>query len=279
MAQGKQALKSRIRSINATKKITSAMELISNSKLVKQRNMMEKNREYAMYLKDTLAHILMNSEDVENQWLLHRKSEKKLTILFTSDLGLCGGYNSNMLKMVLNDLNPEDPIILIGSKGTSWLSNHGFTTINDYVNSDNCTFQDLAKLADNALSLYQKDEIGAIQVLYTKFVNAVTFTPVMEKLLPISRSKETEVKYSEIIFEPNADSILDQLIPMAIRSLVYSSWLQTKTAEQGSRRIAMENATDNAEELKEKLVLQYNQARQAEVTQEISEIVAGADAI
>lgn len=280
MAQSKQALKGRIRSINATKKITSAMELIANSKLQKQRNMMEKNREYASYLKTMMHSILAACEDEENRYLKRRTSERCLTIIFTSDLGLCGGYNSNMLRYAAANLNADDPMILIGCKGASWLKNRGFNLIGEWSDSDNITFNELGKIADSALRMYLDDEIGKIQVLYTRFVNTVSFEPCLSVLLPFEKQKEQAKKMNAaMIFEPNPEEILENLIPMVVRSLVYSTWLETKTAEQGSRRMAMENATDNAEELTEKLVLQYNQARQAAITQEITEIVAGADAL
>ena len=135
MAQGKQALKSRIRSINSTKKITSAMELIANAKLAKQRNMMEQNREYASVLKDMVQSILANSDSIENKFLVKNKSDKTLTIMFTSDLGLCGGYNSNMLKHVQYNCSKDDPMMVFGIKGRPWLNNRGYKVINDQRNS------------------------------------------------------------------------------------------------------------------------------------------------
>lgn len=280
MAQGKLALKQRIRSINATKKITSAMELIANSKLQKQRGLMEKNREYATVLKTTVGKILSSNQDVENEFLKEKKSDQRLTFIFCSDLGLCGGYNANMMKMAQEYLKPSNPVILIGTKQIHWLELRNFNVINEYVSSDNITFQGIKKLVDDAIDKFKKDEISSIQVLYTEFVNTVTFTPVLETLLPYMASEELQkTNHVQTIFEPSADAILDSLIPMMMQNVVYSIWMQTKTAEQGSRRLAMENATDNATELNEKLVLAYNQARQAAITQEITEIVAGADAL
>lgn len=280
MALSKQALKGRIRSINATKKITSAMELIANSKLQRQRSMMEKNREYAFYLKSMVQSVLAGCEDVDSRFVRTNSSNKTLTILFTSDLGLCGGYNSNMQRYAYQNLNQNDPIILVGSKGRGWLENRGFMIINEAMESDNLSFNELGKIADQALEMFLNQEISKIQVLYTQFVNTVSFQPELTVLLPLEENKEEAKELSAAtIFEPGPNEILEHLIPMYIRSLVYSLWLETKTAEQGSRRLAMENATDNAEELTDKLVLQFNQARQAAITQEITEIVAGADAL
>lgn len=280
MALSKQALKGRIRSINATKKITSAMELIANSKLQRQRNMMEKNREYASYLKSMMQSVLAGCDDADNRFMKINPSKKTLTIMFTSDLGLCGGYNSNMQRYAHQNLNHDDPLILIGSKGRSWLLNRGFTILNEPMESDNLSFNELGKIADQALNMVLNQEVSKIQVLYTRFVNTVSFQPELSVLFPLEKNKEEAKELSAAtIFEPSPNEILENLIPMVMRSLVYSIWLETKTAEQGSRRLAMENATDNAEELTDKLVLQFNQARQAAITQEITEIVAGADAL
>ncbi len=282
MAQGKQALKQRIRSINATKKITSAMELIANSKLQKQRGLMEKNREYAHILKETVGEILFNNKGIENQFLKEKKSEKRLTILFCSDLGLCGGYNINMMKLAQQYVKPGDPVFLIGTKQITWLENRNFNVVRSHISSDNISFRDISKLVQEAIDLFKKDEISGIQVLYTSFINTVTFKPVLDLLLPYYPEK-SDVKgkemHVETLFEPSPNEILNHLIPMAMENIVYSMWMQTKTAEQASRRLAMENATDNATELNDKLVLAYNQARQAAITQEITEIVGGADAL
>lgn len=279
MAQNRQALKSRIRSTQATMKITSAMELMSNSKLQRQRSMMEKNREYSTTLLKTLHHILSESDQVENKYLLKNDSETVLTIVFSSDLGLCGGYNVNMLRYATTFIKKEDPIIVIGSKGRNWLSTRGYNVVNEVIDSDAFDYVEASNMIDKALQQVLSKEIGKIQVVYTYFKNTVTFEPRLEVLFPVEKGQGKLESKQEILFEPNADEILNTLIPMALKSTLYSLWMETKTSEQASRRLAMENATDNAEELKEKLVLQFNQARQAAITQEITEIVAGADSL
>lgn len=279
MAQNRQALKSRIRSTQATMKITSAMELMSNSKLQRQRSMMEKNREYSTTLLKTLHHILSESDQAENKYLLKNDSETVLTIVFSSDLGLCGGYNVNMLRYATTFIKKEDPIIVIGSKGRNWLSTRGYNVVNEVIDSDAFDYVEASNMIEKALQQVLSKEIGKIQVVYTYFKNTVTFEPRLEVLFPVEKGQGKLESKQEILFEPNADEILNTLIPMALKSTLYSLWMETKTSEQASRRLAMENATDNAEELKEKLVLQFNQARQAAITQEITEIVAGADSL
>ena len=279
MAQGKQALKGRIRSVSATRKITSAMELIANAKLQKQRTQMEKNREYADTLRQIMSQILADDPECDCVYLKKNQSQRKLTICFTSDMGLCGAYNSNLLRTAEEKLNPEDPMIVVGMKGLGTLRQKGFNVINEPVGSDHVDHYVFNDLADRALKMFTDGEIGAIQILFCEFVNAVTFTPKLLTLLPLGTVEpEGDQLNVETIFEPSADDILNSLIPMYVRSLIYSTHMQTKTAEQGSRRMAMESATDNADELIDTLTLQFNQARQAAITQEITEIVAGADA-
>lgn len=276
MAQSKQAIKNRIRSINATKKITSAMELLANVKLQKHRNLMSKNSEYALVLKNTLGNIVASNPDIENKFIVKRTSDRHLVFVFSSDLGLCGGYNSNMMK-TLESIR-ADEIILVGTHQYSWLVNRGYNVINDMVSSDSVNFNDLKRLANIAIEKYLNNEIGHIEVVYTKFINTVSFNSEVVELLPLA-DNNIKPNNVETLFEPDCDTILNDLVPMMVHNLLYSLLLETKTSEQASRRLAMENATDNATELNDKLVLAYNQARQSAITQEITEIIGGADAL
>ena len=184
-----------------------------------------------------------------------------------------------MMKLLAASVNHDDPIMVIGSKGRSWLRTRNYTILNEAMESDSFNHEDATFLANKALEMFLADEIGKIQVVYTEFINTVTFRPTMTTLLPQELPSKEQRSNVETMFEPSADEILEELIPMAVRSRLYSLSLETRTSEQASRRMAMENANDNAEELNEKLVLQYNQARQAAITQEIAEIVAGADSL
>lgn len=280
MAQGKQALKRRIRSVQATKKITGAMEMIATGKLQKQKGMMQQNKEYASYLKDTVQQIMADNADLENQYFVQTEDTNPLTIVFTSDLGLCGGYNSNMFRYMLENMDSKHPVMLIGIKGIPFMRRARYQVLNTAVGSDNMSHAELSKFANSALEMFRKKEITSIRILYTKFVNSISFVPELVTLLPVKKEAiEAKKSYIATEFEPNPNAILNDLVPMYVRSLVYSYWLESKTSEQASRRLAMENATDNAEELIDTLVLQYNQARQAAITQEITEIVAGSDAL
>ena len=280
MAQGMQALRRRIRSTENTMKITSAMELLANSKLMKIRNDMEKNKEYASVLRSTLQQVMSKGRSLDSPYLRTKDSKKALSIVFSSDLGLCGGYNSSMFRYAMEMIDKEDPIMVVGSKLRNWLSARDYDVVNEYINSDEISYAHVSRLISDALDMYLKDEIGRIQIIYTRFVNSLTSEPAHINLLPMElREKKEEAWSQDTIFEPGAEEILGSLVPMALKSTLYSCWLETKTSEQSSRRASMESATDNGQELKEKLILEYNRARQASITQEITEIVGGAEAL
>lgn len=278
MAQGKLAIKARIRSVDSTKKITKAMQLVASSKLKKQKRYMEENKEYAHYLKESVHDILASLDHSDHPYL-QVKSGKIVTIVFTSDMGLCGGYNASVLRLLESELSNEDAIVMIGSRGVNWVSTRDYHVIRKECNLEDECYSELASVADEVLRSYRDGEIAGIRILYTKFVNSVTFHPTIVNLLPIKKEERVQKQSAITQFEPAGDKILDTLIPMYVRSLLYSYFLETKTSEQASRRMAMESATDNAQEIKETLELQYNQARQAAITQEITEIVGGVNAL
>ena len=281
MGLNKQAIKSRIKSINATKKITSAMELIANAKLVKYRNIMDKNREYTRLLESTISDILVKNKDIDHIFIKDRDNSNKFVIVYASDLGLCGGYNSNMLKVCLDQLTKDDMVVVIGKKLYTSLKKYGFNIINDISSSDYIEYEDLKGYIDIGIDAFINNDIGSISVIYTEFINTISFDARYKVLLPASVDDyiiDNKMK-KEMEFQPNVNEIIDSLVPMMLYNVTYGLLLQSKTSEQASRRIAMESATKNAIELNDKLVLAFNQARQAAITQEITEIVAGADAI
>lgn len=286
MAQNKVALKRRIRSVRATKKITNAMELIATSKLQKQKQKMELNRVYANTLFHTFNRVLGSANIQEIPYLTEHEG-KTLTLVFVSDMGLCGGYNSNILSKIKETLSNDNPLFVVGSKGRYWLNKNNYTLFGELETGDNLTYGHISKVATKIMDAYLTGEITKLQVLYTKFVNTMTFQPSLMTLLPITEEvmpatvdeKVEDVLQQDIIFEPDAVTLINQLVPMFVQSILYSLWLESKTSEHAARRMAMDNATDNAEELIEELVLKYNQSRQSAITQEITEIVAGAEAL
>ena len=284
--QSRQALRTRIKSVQSTRKITKAMEMIANAKLVRSRSKMEANREYAQKLQDTVDEIVMNNPDAESQYVVKTDNPHKVTIVFTSDLGLCGGYNANVMKMANEVLDKEDPIYVIGTSLYSQFKEKGYHVMNDeIISSDKLTFSELKEVMESCINMYQDGKAGTVQILYTKFVNTMTFTPDIDVLLPCVLVKKEKVKEKsnklpvETLFEPDASSILDSLIPMMVTNVAYSNWMESTTSEQGSRRVAMKTASDNADDLCSSLQLEYNKARQAAITQEITEIVGGSSAV
>lgn len=272
-------IKNRIRSVESTKKITRAMQLVAASKLKKCKGRMEENREYAGYLKESIDSIMVNLSNSTHPYLMHDDRKPSLIIVYTSDMGLCGGYNANTFHLLEEKADSKDFIIVLGSRGAAWMKRRSYQVIDALNAVDEEGYEDIAGVADQALKLYTEGKIGKIQVLYTRFVNSMTFEPHLETLLPVEKKEDAASSSQDMIFEPQGDTILDTLIPMFLKSLLYSYWLETKTSENGSRQNAMENATDNAEELRDQLELSFNQARQAAITQEITEIVGGANAL
>ncbi len=285
MPQSSQALRTRIKSVNSTRKITKAMEMIANAKLFRQRNKMEANREYSQRLQDTVEEIVSNNPDAESKYVRKANGNKAISIVFTSDLGLCGGYNANIIKHAKETLNKEDPMYVVGTSSYRTLKEEGFNILNDTpVSSDGLTYSELKQMIEEGVRRFVNYEVDELKVLYTRFVNTMSFKPETDILLPCEldvgekKEKENDI-HVETLFEPSATAILDSLIPMMIQDVAYSDWMESTTAEQGSRRVAMKTATDNADELSAELLLEYNKIRQANITQEITEIVGGSDAV
>lgn len=278
MAQGKLALKSRIRSVDSTRKITKAMQLVATSKLKKQRDVRDANHEYAHYLKESVSQIIGSLDSLEHPYLQRNKEGKTLQIVFTSNMGLCGGYNANVYRLLKEQCSKDDDFIIFGTRGVNALKSQYPNIIKEVIYmEEQDAYAVLSKVCIEALQQYVAKTYKEINVVYTNFVNSVTFEPVKTTLLPLE--VQGEKSNVETLFEPAGSVILNQLVPMYLKSMTYSYYLDTRTSEEANRRMAMESATDNADELKEALELQFNQARQAAITQEISEIVAGADAL
>ena len=282
MAESKQALRSRIKSVNSTRKITKAMEMIANAKLFRLRNKMESNRIYAKKLEGTVKDIVQNTIELDNPLLVPNGVDKKFVIVFCSDLGLCGGYNQNVLKKIKEVVNKDDLVYLVGSSLNSALKEAGYESENkEIIHTDTLSFQDLKEIVETGVEKYLNKEVGCVDIIYTQFINTMTFEAEVDTLLPFSVKKEKKEEHGQIetLFEPDPATILDYLVPLMISNVAYSDWMESAVSEQGSRRMAMKTATDNADELSEELLLEYNKARQAAITQEITEIVGGSSAV
>ena len=281
MSLGIIATKRRIKSVNSTKKITKAMQLVSTSKLKRCRDIFDKNSVYTSETLNIVQEILSRIKESDNKYLVKREIKSKVYIVITSNLGLCGGYNSNVFSLVKDVVDKEnDFLITIGSKGYNFLRKNNYNILNHIDEETTGNEQLISKqIASFALDLFLNDKIGEIHVIYTKFVNSLTFTAVDLKLLPIDlEEKKEEGSNVDLLIEPNEEEVLNELLPFYFNSTIYGCLIESHVSEQASRRTAMENATDNAEEIGANLLLQYNKARQAAITQEITEVVAGANA-
>lgn len=284
MPGGMQEIKRRIKSVESTKKITKAMELVATSKLRKTRNQLEQSKPYYTNVAQTVAEILANCKgNNDSVYLVENKGiEKEVYIVIASSLGLCGGYNANVFKEIKGAIKPGDYVYSIGTKATSYLlKNHKGVTDHKFEDL-NATFdfKDVTKLVNEIMRMYREKEISKIKIVYTEFVNNLTYRPRIVTLLPVDASdfENIEISKKSTLFEPSPEEVLDSLIPMYLQAVIFGYIIESATSENAARRTSMENANDNADELTEQLLLKYNQARQTAITNEISEIVAGANA-
>lgn len=284
MPGGMQEIKRRIKSVESTKKITKAMELVATSKLRKTRNQLEQSKPYYSEIAKTVAELLANCKGNNDSAYLKENKDvtKEAYIVIASSLGLCGGYNANVFKEIKDVIKADDYVYSIGSKASSYLKkNHQGTTDTKFEDLNTTfNFKDVTRLVTELTNMYCNQEISKIKIVYTEFINNLTFKPKIVTLLPIDADsfEDIELSKKETLFEPGPEEVLNSLIPMYLQAVIYGYIIESVTSENASRRTSMENATDNADELTEQLLLKYNQARQTAITNEISEIVAGANA-
>ena len=272
-------IRRQLKSVKATQKITNAMSLVATAKLTKQRNRMFENNIFSnKYYEMILEAMSAPRPAVENNpYLTGNFVENPLHIVITSNSGLCGSYNMDLLKYVEKTVKKEDPIFAIGEYGIEWLDNNDFAVIRRITDLDDVKPSIISKLVYDVLELFKMNEISSIDIIYTQYINTMTFEPSTYHLLPLDLPDELEIKDVELV--PDRDSLLDYLIPQYAGAVIYATFLEAKTSEHAARRSAMDSANRNAEDLIERLALEYNQARQTAITQEVNEITAGADAL
>ena len=268
------AIKKRLQTVNSTKKLTKATELVATVKLQKYSTNTLSNEEYAKNLRRFIAAALRGKapEKEDNLYLVETKVDNPLYIVITSNSGLCGSYNQEVLKYVEENVSKDVPIFAIGTIGYNWLMKNDYLVVKKYDELEDLKPRILNRLINNILLLYQNDEISEINVVYTKYINTLTYKPTTLKLLPFGTEEAGEGE--EILLEPSRNEVLNTLIPMYISSQIYVCFLESKTSENAARRNAMNVANKNAEQLVTELQLSYNKARQAAITQEMNEIVA-----
>lgn len=278
------SIKRRKGSIQSTQQITKAMKLVSTVKLQRAKGRAEKSKSYFECMYATVKSVLAKSGNIEHPYLKSGSSSKKAVIVITSNRGLAGGYNSNVIKLITKgDFHKEDVVVYaIGSKGRDYLSRHGYQIGGDYSDViEEPIYADAMRISDDLLKAFAEGEIGEIYLAYTAFKNTVSHIPTLLKLLPVDTDGIEDVDGDKALmnFEQDEEEALNMLIPKYITSLIYGGMVEAVASENGARMQAMDSATSNAEEMIEKLSLQYNRARQGSITQELTEIIAGAEAI
>ena len=272
-------------SITSTSQITKAMKLVSTVKLQKTKEKAENSRPYFQYMYNTVTSMLARSGNIDHPYLKPGASEKKAVIVITSNRGLAGGYNSNVTKLITaSDLKKEDVLLyVIGRKGRETLERQGYQVSQDYSDVINAPlFSDAKEIGQKVLEDFTKDRVGEIYLAYTSFKNTVVHEPKLIKLLPVEFSEQEltqEEARTPMNYEPSEEEVLNIIIPKYLTSLLYGALVEAAARENGARMQAMDSATSNAEEMIDKLALQYNRARQGSITQELTEIIAGAEAI
>ncbi|WP_069650577.1 ATP synthase F1 subunit gamma [Caloranaerobacter ferrireducens] len=285
MAQaGMRDIKRRIRSVSNTKQITKAMELVSSAKLRRTREKLEKTRPYYNTIVRSINDILASTSGIKHPFLEKREVKKAAYIVITADRGLCGGYNNNVIKLTEENIkNKENAVIIaVGQKGRDFFRRRGYNLAGEFVHiSENPQYSHAREIGDIVIDLYKKKEIDEVNVVYTRFESTISQVTKIMKLLPAENvvEKEGRKKTTLVEYEPSPEEVLDYLIPKYIHSVIYGAMIEASASEQAARRNAMESATDNAQEMIEDLKLSYNRARQASITQEIAEIVGGAEAL
>ena len=276
-------IKRRKSSIQSTQQITKAMKLVSTVKLQKARNRAEATNPYFNYMYKTVSSMLAKSGTIDHPYLRGGQSNKKAVVVITSNRGLAGGYNSNIVKLITGgDFVKEDlDIYAVGGKGVEALSRRGYNIVENASDiMEAPTYSDAAALCNKVLDAFTKGEVGEIYLAYTHFKNTVSQEPKLIKLLPVEIDPaETDDSNVLMNYEPNEEEALNMIIPKYVTSLFYGALVEAVASENGARMQAMDSATSNAEEMISDLSLKYNRARQGSITQELTEIIAGANAI
>lgn len=291
MADNIRDIKRRIRSVNSTKQITKAMELVAASKLRKARGKAEQGKPYFEKMIETIQEIVEITGEIKNPFIEVREVKNKAIIVITGDRGLAGGYNSNAIKMGVEAIEEKEKasIVAVGSTGRDYYRRRDYKIVGEYIGvSETPSFSSAKEIGQMVMDLFSQEVVDEVYLVYTEFVSTISQKPRMIKLLPISYEKIQEEKVEDsdnmppqliMSYEPSAGGVLAKIIPKYVEKTIYGAMIESAASEQGARRMAMESATDNANDMIGELTLSYNRARQSAVTQEIAEIVGGAEAL
>jgi F-type H+-transporting ATPase subunit gamma len=268
--------------------ITNAMKLVSAAKLRRAKNTLEKTREYFHYVTESIEEIFQNTDEIPSQYLKgSREIKNSCYIVVTSSRGLCGSFNSNVIKeaarQIAEDQNPDKPhIVAIGGKGKEFFQKRGYEICSEYMlPPENINFLETRDISKPIIKLYNAGTIDKVVMIYTSFKSPLEQRVVSVNLLPfeIERNPDYPKLKKQVDYEPSVEGVFNYLVPKYVEIMIYGAIVESATCEHAARRMAMENATDNAREMIGELTLYYNRTRQAAITNEISEIVGGAEAL
>lgn len=285
---GTKEIRTKIKSVQNTRKITKAMEMVAASKMRKAQERMRAARPYAEKIRDVAAHISFANPEYRHPFLVERDTVKRAgMIIVTTDKGLCGALNTNVLRMALSqykqwqDEGEEIDVCCIGGKGLGFMQRLGANIISEVSSlGDRPRLEQIIGAVKIMLDGYMADRFDRVALFYTKFINTMKQEPMMEDLLPVSGERLGTPEGSwDYIYEPEAKSVLDQVLTRYIEAVIFQSVAENMSSEQSARMVAMKSASDNAATLIDELTLIYNKSRQAAITKELSEIVGGAAAV
>ena len=287
MAVGKE-IKTQIASIGSTRKITSAMEMVAASKMRKAQDRMQSSRPYARSIRGVIQHLAKSNPEYKHLYMQEREVKRVGYIIVTSDRGLCGGLNVNVLKKAVqsmkeyNDRGVEVDICALGSKAITFFKSYGGNVVAPKNQlGDTPEIADLIGSVKLMLDSFAEGKVDRLYIVGNEFVNTMTQTPFVEQVLPLKAEDDDKLMnhHWDYLYEPDAKALLESLLRRYVESQVYQAVVENNACEQAARMLAMKNATDNAGDLIDELQMVYNKARQAAITQEISEIVSGATAV
>ncbi len=283
MAESLVNTKRRINTIRSTMKITKAMKLVASVKYQRWKKMYDENLAYFSSMEKTVERTLSGIDFYQQpkpDLLLKRKEGKTLYVIVSSTLGLCGAYNYNLFKAIDPLLKDGDEILPIGQKALSHYQSSSHVIHDGYVDMmDHLTYSAVRRMRHEILRHYRKNEYSRIVLVYTQYRNSLTFVPTVQTIVPMEEPKMEEKKsFEEPVFEPDSKAVLDEILPHYLDASIYRKLMESEISELSSRRNAMETATDSADKIQSQLQLEYNKARQEAITQEITEVVGGANA-
>jgi F-type H+-transporting ATPase subunit gamma len=284
--KGMREIKRRIRSVKNMRQITRAMKMVAAAKLRRAQEAAENARPYADKIKEVISSIAAGTKDFSHPMLEHRPVRKTGYMVITSDRGLAGPYNANVLRLVSSTLRErhhsqeEYVLFVLGRKGRDYFTKRGYPVVASVVGlSDTPSLEEIKDISTKAISMFADQTFDKLVIFYNEFVSPLVQKPVEKQLLPLASEEVLSGPVSTYDYEPDSETVLEVLLPKYAETLIYSALLDAKASEFGARMTSMGNATDNATEMIERLTLEYNRARQASITQEIAEIVAGANAL